>query len=241
LTHILAIDTSSAWCSVALSLGEKPPLFRHEKVSTGSSQLLLPWIEDLLAEAGLTLSSLDAIAVDVGPGAFTGVRLGVAAVQGLAISVNLPVLSVCSLDAIAAQLSVSPSFINIQPEKFVIAADARMGEVYWAHYEFVAKGLPIRVGELMLTSPEEVDLVGVQFLAGTAIQEFGDRLFYSLHKPLPAQYLDSEIGVSALGVLMQGSEMFKKGQQQDVHLLEPVYVRNKVALTTAERLLRSNS
>ena len=65
--HILAIDTSSAWCSVALSLGEKPPLFRHEKVSAGSSQLLLPWIEELLSEAGLTLSSLDAIAVDVGP------------------------------------------------------------------------------------------------------------------------------------------------------------------------------
>ena len=240
MTHILAIDTSSAWCSVALSLGEKPPLFRHEKVSTGSSQLLLPWIEDLLAEAGLTLSSLDAIAVDVGPGAFTGVRLGVAAVQGLAISVNLPVLSVCSLDAIAAQLSISPGFIKSHPDQFVIAADARMGEVYWARYQSVADALPLRVGDLMLTGPEDVDLVGAQFLAGSAIQEFGDRLFHSLSEPLPTHFLDFQIGVSALGVLMQGIEMFKNGQQQDVRQLEPVYVRNKVALTTAERMLRSH-
>ena len=92
----------------------------------------------------------------------------------------------------------------------------------------------------MLTGPEDVDLVGAQFLAGSAIQEFGDRLFHSLSEPLPTHSLDFQIGVSALGVLMQGIEMFKNGQQQDVRQLEPVYVRNKVALTTAERMLRSH-
>jgi tRNA threonylcarbamoyladenosine biosynthesis protein TsaB len=85
VANILAIDTSSAWCSVALSLDDQAPVLRHEAVSAGASQLLLPWIEDLLSNAKIALKDLDAIAIDIGPGAFTGVRLGVAAVQGLAI------------------------------------------------------------------------------------------------------------------------------------------------------------
>jgi tRNA threonylcarbamoyladenosine biosynthesis protein TsaB len=108
LTRLLAIDTSSAWCSVALSLGDSGPQLRHEIVSSDASQLLLPWVQEMLAQAQINLSDLDAIAVGVGPGAFTGVRLGVAAVQGLAVSANLPVISVVSLDAIAAQVIKSP-------------------------------------------------------------------------------------------------------------------------------------
>ncbi len=86
MANILAIDTSSAWCSVALSLEGQAVQFRHETVTAGASQLLLPWIESLLSDAKSSLKDLDAIAVCIGPGAFTGVRLGVAAVQGLAIS-----------------------------------------------------------------------------------------------------------------------------------------------------------
>jgi hypothetical protein len=62
--HILAIDTSSAWCSVALSMADKAPLLRHEAVSSGASQLVLPWIDELLAEANIPLASIDAIAID---------------------------------------------------------------------------------------------------------------------------------------------------------------------------------
>jgi len=97
LTRILAIDTSSAWCSVALSLSDTAPLVRHQKVSAGASQLLLPWIEELLRQASSELASLDAIAVGIGPGAFTGVRLGVAVVQGLATAAKLPILPVAVL------------------------------------------------------------------------------------------------------------------------------------------------
>jgi len=79
VANILAIDTSSAWCSVALSLDDQLPVLRHEAVSAGASQLLLPWIETLLSNAKIKLKDLDAIAVGIGPGAFTGVRLGVAA------------------------------------------------------------------------------------------------------------------------------------------------------------------
>ena len=97
MANILAIDTSSAWCSVALSLGDQAPELRHEAVSAGASQLLLPWIESLLSEGNISLKNLDAIAVGIGPGAFTGVRLGVAAVQGLAISNNRDMVVVAKL------------------------------------------------------------------------------------------------------------------------------------------------
>lgn len=229
MANLLAIDTSSAWCSVALSLGDHVPELRHEAASAGASQLLLPWIESLLANAKISLKDLDAIAVGIGPGAFTGVRLGVAAVQGLAISNDLPTISVCSLDAIASQLTKTSAFQKAAPRYFVIAVDARMEEVYWAKYETQSNSLPKRIGDIHLTKPEDIDLAGAQYLAGSAIEAYRERL------PNFAGALDAEIAVSALGVLDCAQQMFAQDMQQDVRQLEPLYVRNKVALTTAER------
>ncbi|WP_114638553.1 tRNA (adenosine(37)-N6)-threonylcarbamoyltransferase complex dimerization subunit type 1 TsaB [Polynucleobacter necessarius] len=234
MTRILAIDTSSTWCSVALSLGDSVPQLRHELVSAGASQLLLPWVQDLLAQAQIKLSDLDVMAVGIGPGAFTGVRLGVAAVQGLAVSAHLPVISVVSLDAIAAQAIITASFDRIKPTNFVVAIDARMDEIYWAKYEY-QQGMPLakRVGEIHLSKPEEIDLTGIHYLAGSAIAVYGERLF--THNSIAADCLDPEVPLSALGILDCAKPMFKAGLQTDVRCLEPLYVRNKVALTTAER------
>jgi tRNA threonylcarbamoyladenosine biosynthesis protein TsaB len=223
---------------VALSLHNAEPLVRHQKVSAGASQLLLPWVEELLSEASIELSSVDAIAVGVGPGAFTGVRLGVAVVQGLATAAQLPILPVASLDAISSQLVLQSQFINTSAQEFIVAVDARMGEVYWAKYRTVLNQLPQRQGEIHLTTPELVDLNNVEYLAGSAITEFGERLFASIQDPLCNSLLDPEIGVNAQGVLACALEMWKNGLQQHIHMLEPLYIRNKVALTSAERSQR---
>ena len=147
MKRILAIDTSSAWCSVALSFGEVEPAFRHQPVAAGASQLLLPWIEEILEASKLALTDLDAIAIVIGPGAFTGVRLGVAAAQGLALAANLPVIPVVSLDAIAMQLLSGPDFQKVQPSQFVVAVDARMDEIYWAKYQYASSdNEPQRLG-----------------------------------------------------------------------------------------------
>ena len=235
MTRILAIDTSSAWCSVALSIDDERPAFLHQKVSAGASQLLLPWIEQLLNAAKINLSSLDAIAIGVGPGAFTGVRLGLASVQGLAVATKLPVLPVISLDAIAAELIKTPDFLAAVPKKFLVAIDARMNEVYWAHYETTPSGLPMRLGEVTLTSPENIVLDDIEFVAGSAINEYGDRLFARSKNVFLKTQLDPEIGVSALGVLACAKLSWCAGLAQDIHQLEPVYVRNKVAFTAEER------
>ena len=229
MANILAIDTSSAWCSVALSLDDQAPELRHEAVSAGASQLLLPWIESLLSNSKIALKDLDVIAIGIGPGAFTGVRLGVAAVQGLAISNNLPVISLSSLDAIASQVVKTPAFQKANAKHFVIAIDARMEEVYWARYETQHDQLPKRMGEIHLTKPENIALEGIDYLAGSAINSYRERL------PNFSGSLDVEIAISALGVMDCARQLFIEGKQQDVRLLEPLYVRNKVAFTTAER------
>jgi tRNA threonylcarbamoyladenosine biosynthesis protein TsaB len=236
LTRILAIDTSTAWCSVALSLGDKSPILRHELVSAGASQLLLPLVEKLLEDANVRLSELDAIAVGIGPGAFTGVRLGVAAVQGLAVSCDLPILPVASLDAIAAQLIKTTHFKNAKPSHFVIAIDARMDEIYWAKYESPGRqqDLAKRIGNIHLSKPEQLDITEVQFVAGSAIEVYGDRLF--TNTTLASNALDTQIHLTALGILDCAVQRFSEGRQIHVRELEPLYVRDKVALTTQERL-----
>ena len=235
MTHLLAIDTSSAWCSVALSIHESAPQLRHELVSAGASQLLLPWVEDLLLDANLQLKDMDAIAVGIGPGAFTGVRLGVAAVQGLAISTNLPVIPVTSLDAIAAQLCKTQQFKKKQPQCFVIAIDARMDEIYWAKYQSAESisELPRRLGDIHLSKPEDIQLGGIHYLAGSGLKVFGERLF--VNHTISSDALDADISISAIGILECAKRALKNNQQCDVHHLAPLYVRDKVALTTHER------
>jgi tRNA threonylcarbamoyladenosine biosynthesis protein TsaB len=236
LTRLLAIDTSSAWCSVALSLDAQAPNLRHELLSAGASQNLLPWVDELLTEASITLKDLEAIAVDVGPGAFTGVRLGVAAVQGLAIAANLPVIPVTSLDALASQLVAKPSFTQVMPHQYAIAIDARMDEIYWALYSFSeSDGTTTRIGDIYLSKPEDIDLSNAQYIAGSAIKAYGARLFVNHSLPDLAQ--DADISVSALGVLNCAQQALMHNLQISVCDLEPLYVRDKVALTTKERIL----
>ena len=224
---------------MALSLGEVEPAFRHQPVAAGASQLLLPWIEELLLESKLAMADLDAIAIGIGPGAFTGVRLGVAAAQGLAIAANLLVIPVVSLDAIAMQLIATPRFQEVQPSHFVVAIDARMVEVYWARYQYKQQGdKPVRVGDIHLSNPEHLDLEGIQYLAGSAIRAYGNRLF--AHHHLSVEWLDADIGVSALGILSCAVSSLSKGEHISVQELQPLYVRNKVALTTQERDLIFN-
>jgi tRNA threonylcarbamoyladenosine biosynthesis protein TsaB len=231
--NLLAIDTSSSWCSVALSFSDTT-LQRHENVGPKASHFLLPWIQELLKEAHFDWHDLDALAVGIGPGAFTGVRLAVAVAQGLAYGADLPVLPVTSLDAMAAQALLLPSFVAKKPKQMLVALDARMGEVYWASYDCTAASvdaLAKRLNPISLCKPEAVDLRGADFLVGNAAKVYSDQM--PLH--LEADQIDSELMPSALGVMLCAKSMAQRGEFVSVDQLEPLYVRNKVAFTTLER------
>ena len=214
---------------------------RHELLGPGASQHLLPWITDLLKQERISLRDLDAIAVGIGPGAFTGVRLGVAVVQGLALAANLPIAAVASLDAIAAS-AIDHRLMQAtgaSKHQFAVAIDARMGEVYWANYTVTearqASGntmaLPKRIGDIQLSKPEDIQMSLSECVFGSAVTQ------YPIHfeRHMPSSQLDGTLGVSASGVLRCAKAMLAKGQLITVDQLEPLYVRNKVALTSAER------
>jgi tRNA threonylcarbamoyladenosine biosynthesis protein TsaB len=147
---LLALDTATELCSAALWLdGRWHEL--DEVRARGHGELVLPMIERLLAETGLRLQQLDAIAFGRGPGAFTGVRLAVSVAQGLGFSVGLPLIPISDLRAIAAQAMGLPQ----APARVLVCQDARMGEVYWGCFER-SEQLASPLGHESVSAPTEV-------------------------------------------------------------------------------------
>ena len=134
MVSILAVDTSSDNCSVALlHEGECSSLSAH--APREHTQRLLPMIDELLISRGVALTDLDAIAYGRGPGSFTGLRIGLGVVQGLAYAAELPVLPTSTLQAMAVTAQRLHHFSVEQP--LLVALDARMSEVYWGHFDSI--------------------------------------------------------------------------------------------------------
>ena len=226
--RILAIDTSTSWCSVAFSFDDQPIVQRHELLGSKASQHLLPWCGDLLKHYGTGFSDLDALAVGVGPGAFTGVRLSVAVAQGLAMGTQLPVIPVTSLDAMALQFVQQHPTPHNKP--FIVALDARMGEVYWARYRLDA-AQPNCLDPIQLTAPDEIPDNGEDLIAGNALAEYTD--YFRDH--FVGRQVDAHLVPNALSILNLAQVRYQAGHTIPVEQLEPLYIRNKVALTTQER------
>jgi tRNA threonylcarbamoyladenosine biosynthesis protein TsaB len=126
---ILALDTATAAVSVAVHDGGTVLAERSTPPSPRHAELLAPAIGDALAEAGLTPGDVTAIGVGVGPGPFTGLRVGLVTARVMGHALDIPVHGVCSLDVVAA----GAARLGLTGE-FVVATDARRREVYWGRY-----------------------------------------------------------------------------------------------------------
>lgn len=151
---LLALDTSSEGCSAALwnngQLSE-----RFELAPRGHTRLLMPMIRQLLADAGLVPADLDALAFARGPGSFTGLRIATGVIQGLAYGLEVPVVPVSSLAAVAADAGEQLSLA--EGDGVAVAFDARMDEVYLGGFE-IRDGFPVAIAEERVCAPEQVAL-----------------------------------------------------------------------------------
>ena len=149
--NLLAIETATETVSVALSINGEL-IERYEHAPRKHAELLLPWVESVLAEAGIGFSALDAIAFSRGPGSFTSLRIGIGIVQGLAWASDRPVVPVSSLAA-TAQNAVSEGV-----DAALVALDARMNEVFTGMFEVDGNGIMVPVGAERVCAPEDIRL-----------------------------------------------------------------------------------
>lgn len=228
---LLALETSTERLSLAIRLGEQ--VFARE-VDAGQrhSELALPLMYELLAEAGITLANLDAIAFGQGPGSFTGVRIACGLTQGLALGAGKRVVPVQTQMALAEQCGA---------EKVIVALDARMGEIYFVAYRRSddATGWTAEIAP-MLVKPDALLL-----LEGVGWHGIGSGFDVpALAESLSVRY-GAQIQRVTLNALPSARDVAAVAARQLARLgidnalspeyAAPLYLRNKVAMTIAER------
>jgi tRNA threonylcarbamoyladenosine biosynthesis protein TsaB len=215
---LLAIETATDACSAALAIdGEIRE--RFEVAPRAHTELILPMIDELMAEAGLSISQVDAMAFGRGPGAFTGVRIAVGVTQGIAFGADLPVVPVSTLAALAQGAGA---------HKVLAALDARMDEVYWGAYQRNAAGLVELVGEECVSPPGDVPLPPGESWCGVGAgwAAYGEILSMRCAGLLLAS--DGSVFPHACDVARLAIAGFAAGQAVAAEQALPVYLRDKV-------------
>jgi tRNA threonylcarbamoyladenosine biosynthesis protein TsaB len=229
--NLLALETSTECCSVALLHGDAL-IERSELAPRRHAELVLPMAESLLAEAGFQRAQLDGIAVGRGPGAFTGVRLAISVAQGLAFALDIPVLTVSSLAALAMQ---APR----DAQATLAVMDARMGEVYACAFRFDANGIAQALDEERVARAEDLVLPDAASwsVIGSGWEVYRD----ALRARLPGEPLwtKGDAFPQARDVARLARPRFEAGEVLPPEQALPVYLRDKVALTVAEREAKS--
>lgn len=225
---LLAIESSTETLSLALQTQAGLVTF-DEVTGPAASQRILPEIQRLLAQAGVALSELDGLVYGAGPGAFTGVRVAVGVTQGLAFGAQLPVVGISAVLAVAES-----AWQATQSEKVLVCLDARMGEVYHAALVRQAEGW-LAVSPVTVCKPQDVPAVeGHGWLgAGSGWHVFAQVLSACYHDQVDR--VCPALIPQAGAMLTLAQPLFAAGKVQAAHEAAPLYVRNRVALTAAER------
>jgi tRNA threonylcarbamoyladenosine biosynthesis protein TsaB len=241
---LLAFETSTEACSVAL-WHEGEVVARHGIVPRRHAELALPWAEEVLAEAGVAKSQLDAIAVGRGPGAFTGVRLGISLAQGIALALDRPVVPVSTLAVLAmraaplAQTDNAPSVCAIH---VLAAIDARMSELYVGSFE-LSDGDAFARSEEALAVPDSVALPSDDetrfYGVGTGFSALGGALRTRFAPHM--RVIDAEALPHAGDLAQLAAHAYARGEAVAPERAEPAYLRNNVALTLAEQAALRNA
>lgn len=223
---LLAFDTATECMSLAVSAHGR--VWTHEaEGGAKASTTLIPAVLALLSEAGITLAELDAIAFGRGPGAFTGLRTACSVAQGLALGADKPVLPIDTLLAVAEDARAGASEADIW-----VLMDARMAEIYAAHCVYSLGHWQVRT-PTMLTTPTALNTLWAdappRWVAGSALTAFEGQLALGEARCSP------QAAPRAAAMLPLAEALWRAGGAVDGALALPLYVRDKVAQTTAER------
>lgn len=217
--NLLALETATEACSAALLTGDET-LERYQVSPRGHSQLILPMVDELLAEAGITMGQVEAIAFGRGPGAFTGLRIAVGVTQGIAFAADLPVIPVSTLAALAQ---------GCEQDRVLAAIDARMGEIYWGIYQRNSDGLMTVQGKEQVLPPDRISLPegDLWYGAGSGWESYRDILVEHCSTQLSGT--DGKCLPRASEVARLGEAYFRAGKAVSAEQAIPVYLRDQVA------------
>ena len=222
---LLALDTSSLACTVALRLGDKL-LERHEEQAREHTRLLMPMIREVLQESGAELPDLDAIVLGNGPGSFIGMRIAASVAQGLAHGAGLKIVPVSSLAAVAAE-----AFSEASAEEVVVAQDAHMNEVYLGKFSRGTAGEPVAMSAEVLHGHEVIDDLSVSGAAARIAAGQGWQRYPKL-MAINKQHFYGESDVlypRGRFLLTLGATALAQGDFLLPEDIAPAYLRNKVA------------
>ena len=226
---LLALDTATEACSVALLRGgEKTHLAQFAQRE--HTKHILPMVDEILAQAGITLHQVDALVFGRGPGSFTGVRIGAGIAQGLAFGADLPVIPMSNLAAMA-----QAAYAQYQAENVLTAIDARMNEVYFAQWQ--AQKVRSDFGEFLdwqpviaeqVCSPSKViEQVAQQHHENTVLAGTGWAAYPELSDANLGKTTDITLP-SALYMLDLALPKWFAGETISPLEIEPIYLRNEV-------------
>jgi len=225
---ILAIETATEACSAAL-LQDGEVISRYEVQARKHSQLILPMMDELLAEAELSLNQLDALAFGRGPGAFTGVRIATGVIQGVAFAADLPVLPISTLTALA-----QGGYRCFGHSRWMPVYDARMQEVYWNLCELTDEGVMQEVVSASVAKPESIEfdgrVAGIGTGWGSYKEVFADRLGDQVEMMKDGFYCHAE------DVATLASIDFVQGKAVSAEQALPIYLRDNVAKKSTKGL-----
>ena len=222
---LLALDTSTEACSVALwHKGEKTHL--DELAQRTHTKRILPMVDELLANSGINLKQVDALAFGRGPGSFTGVRVGAGIAQGLAFGADLPVIAVSNLTAMA-----QAAFELYQAENVAAAIDARMNEVYFSQVK--REKVRSELGEFFQWNPVIEEQV---CQPEKVLEQFSDLTAYRVGTGWAAYPQFKDSGLEGSDIILPSAQYMLElaltdyAQNKVISALEikPVYLRNEV-------------
>ena len=223
--RILALESSTDWCSVAV--GEEGHwLVREEQTGSAHAERVLALVASVLAEAGWALRAVDGIGFGAGPGSFTGIRVACGVAQGLALGAQLPLVPVATLEALAQAAWTAQGASRV-----LACLDARMREIYLAAYTRSDSRWLALDPPRVLPPAEAAAPAGVGWFGAGG----GFAAYPALVQQLGLARHEAALRPTALAVAQLALPRLHAGEGVEPGEALPLYVRHRVALTTAER------